>query len=73
MSTDDTPVPVEEGEEYTVEIADTGEEGDGVATVQDFVVLVPDATLGERVTVRIDEVQEDFARGAAVKSESDVS
>ncbi|WP_135534173.1 TRAM domain-containing protein [Halostella pelagica] len=73
MSTDDTPVPVEEGEEYTVEIADTGEEGDGVATVQDFVVLVPDAALGERVTVRIDEVQEDFARGEAVKSESDVS
>ena len=72
MSTDDTPAPVDEGEEYTVEIEDTGEEGDGVATVQDFVVLVSDADMGERVTVRIDEVRDDFARAETVESESDL-
>jgi len=69
---EDTTAPVAEGEEYTVEIADTGDEGDGVATVQDFVVLVPGANLGERVTVRIDEVRDNFARGEQVGSESDV-
>jgi predicted RNA-binding protein with TRAM domain len=72
MSTDDTSAPVDEGEEYTVEIEDTCEEGDGVATVQDFVVLVPDAEMGERVTVRIDEVRDDFARAETVESESDL-
>ena len=72
MSADDATAPIEEGEEYTVEIEDTGDEGDGVATVQDFVVLVPGADLGERVTVRIDEVRDDFARAEPVEFESDV-
>lgn len=72
MSADHTTAPVEAGEEYTVEIEDTGDEGDGVATVQDFVVLVPGASLGERVSVRIDEVRDDFVRAETVESESDV-
>jgi predicted RNA-binding protein with TRAM domain len=72
MSADHTTAPVEAGEEYTVEVEDTGDEGDGVATVQDFVVPVPRANLGERVSVWIDEVRDDSARAETIESESDV-
>lgn len=61
MVDDRSTAPVEEGEEYTVEIVDVGEEGDGVARVEDFVVLVPGGDLGERVRVRIESVEESFA------------
>jgi len=46
MSADHTTAPVEAGEEYTVEMEDTGDEGDGVATVRDFVVPVRGRTSG---------------------------
>lgn len=72
MADPGTTAPIETGEEYTVEIEDTGEEGDGVAEIEDFVVLVPEADLGERVTVEIEEIQESFARAHVVDPESDV-
>ena len=72
MSTSNSPAPVSTGEEYTVEIEDVGDEGDGVAEVEDFVVLVPEADLGERVTVEIDQVEDDFARASVVEPESDI-
>ena len=53
--------PVEPGEEYTVEIEEIGEEGDGVAYVEGFVVMVPDANLGEQALIEIREVEESFA------------
>jgi len=48
--------PVGVGERYSVEIEDLGSEGDGVARIESFVVFVPDADLGERVDIRIEEV-----------------
>lgn len=62
--------PVKIGEEYTVEIQDLGEEGDGIAEIEDFVVVVPDADLGERVTVEIEGVQDTFAVATVLDSES---
>lgn len=56
-----TTAPVEPGEEYTVEIREVGEEGDGVAYVEDFVVLIPDGNLGERALIEIRDVEESFA------------
>ena len=64
--------PVNEGDEHVLEIDDTGEEEDGVAHIEGFVVLVPDAELGERVRVRIREVSDDFAVADVAESESDV-
>ncbi|GAA0298094.1 TRAM domain-containing protein [Halarchaeum salinum] len=72
MSTDDTPVPVEEGEEYVVDVEDVGEEGDGIAHVEDFVVLVPDAKLGDQVRITIDTVQDEFAVADVLEHETDV-
>lgn len=64
--------PIEAGEERVVEIEDRGEQGDGVARVRGFVVLVPGADPGQRPLVRVEEVREDFARATVVASESDV-
>lgn len=72
MSTEETPVPVEEGDEYVVDVEDIGDEGDGIAHVEDFVVLVPDAKLGDQVRVRIENVQDDFAVGEILEHETDV-
>lgn len=68
----DTPVPVEAGEEYVVDVEDIGEEGDGVAHVDDFVVLVPDAQMGDRVRVAIERVEEGFAVAELLEHESAV-
>lgn len=67
-----TPVPVEEDEEYVVDVEDIGQEGDGVAHVDDFVVLVRDADMGDRVRVRIDRVEPEFAMAEVLEHESDV-
>ncbi|MBV0926397.1 TRAM domain-containing protein [Halomicroarcula limicola] len=54
--------PVEEGETRRVEIEDIGEQGDGIALVErGYVVIVPDAELGERVAVEIHNVQVNVA------------
>lgn len=63
-----TTAPVDEGEQYTVEIDEMGDEGDGIADVEDFVIVVPEADLGERVTVEIDDVADDFATAEVVES-----
>lgn len=70
MSTSDTPV--ETGESYTVEIEELGEEGDGVGYVEEFAVLVPEATLGETVEAEITEVGPNFARAEIVDEEFEV-
>ncbi|CQH61164.1 TRAM domain protein [Halobacterium hubeiense] len=69
----DTPVPVEEDEEYVVDVESIGEEGDGVAHVDDFVVLVPEGDMGDRVRVRIDRVTPDYAMAELLDHESDVA
>lgn len=68
----DSEAPVEPGDEYVVDVEDLGEEGDGVARVEDFVVLVPDADMGDRARVRIDRVEPDYAMADVLEHESDV-
>jgi 23S rRNA (uridine2552-2'-O)-methyltransferase len=52
--------PVREGDELTVEIADVGSEGDGVATVEGYTLFVPEATTGETLRVRVTDVKPRF-------------
>ena len=56
-----TTAPVAEGDQLTVEITDTGEEGDGIAKVESFTVFVAGAEEGEDVEVRITDVKPNFA------------
>lgn len=54
--------PVESGEVLDVEIEDIGDQGDGIARVgPGYVVIVPDAEMGERVSVEITETRENLA------------
>ena len=56
-----TTAPVAEGDQLTVEITDTGEEGDGIAKVESFTVFVAGADEGEDVEVTITDVKPNFA------------
>jgi len=53
--------PVRVGDELTVEVTDTGSEGDGVAKVEGFTLFVPDAEAGETVDVVVTDVKPRFA------------
>ncbi|WP_253738607.1 23S rRNA (uridine(2552)-2'-O)-methyltransferase [Halohasta salina] len=53
--------PVATGDELEVEIVDVGDEGDGIAKVDDFTVFVSGAETGDSVTVRITDVKPQFA------------
>jgi 23S rRNA (uracil1939-C5)-methyltransferase len=67
-----TERPVTAGETHVVAIEELGSEGDGVGYVDDFVVLVDGATLGETVRVEITDVGPNFARGDRVGAEFDL-
>ena len=73
--TDDEPTappaepqpPVEPGEIRYVEIEDLGKQDDGIARVErGYVVIVPDAAVGDRVKVEITAVQPNFAVGERI-------
>ena len=49
--------PVREGDQLTVEIVDTGSDGDGVAKVEGYTLFVGGVSEGETVDVRVDDVK----------------
>ena len=62
--------PVEEGEVRYVEVEDIGKQGDGIARVErGYVIIVPDAEIGERVKVEITEVKSNFAVGEIIEED----
>ena len=52
-----------EGGGYDVTITDIGERGDGIGKIEGLVIIVPDATPGETVRVRITRVERKVAFG----------
>ena len=61
MSAGPDQTPVEKGDTYHIEIEELGREGDGIGYVEEFVVIVPEAALGESVTVEVERVEDSFA------------
>jgi len=60
--------PVSEGEMREVEIESLGDQGDGVTKIDGgYVVIVPDTEVGERVTIRLDDVRENVGFAEVVK------
>ena len=55
------PVPVRKGQEIDVVINDIGTRGDGIARIQNFLIFVPQAKVGENLKVRILSVGKKFA------------
>ena len=69
-----TQPPVSEGETREVEIENLGDQGDGIAKIdRGYVVIVPDTEVGERVTVRLEEVRENVAFAEVLKRHYDVA
>lgn len=63
--------PVDEGEQRTVTIEHLGEKGDGIAKVESgFVLIVPDADVGEELDVEIKRVNENFAIAEPLEGEN---
>ena len=63
---DNTPKPVNVGEEYDVEINEVGSKGDGIARVKNFVVFVSNGRKGEKTKIKIKEVRDRFAIGEKI-------
>ena len=63
----DTTAPVDEGETRHVEIEEFGEEGDGIAYVEGFVVVVPETDITDAVDVEIAEVRDSHALAEVVE------
>jgi predicted RNA-binding protein with TRAM domain len=55
------PVPVRKGQEIDVVISDVGTRGDGIARIQNFLIFVPQAKVGENLRVKIVNVGKKFA------------
>lgn len=52
--------PVRQGDEIEVEIEDTGQEGDGIARKEGYVLFVSEAEEGETLEVRVTDVKQDY-------------
>lgn len=48
--------PINEGEEYDVKIESMGREGDGIARVKNFVIIIPNVQKDDFVKIRINKV-----------------
>ncbi len=65
--------PVEKDDVIEVTIESTGAKGDGIAKVNNFVVIVPGAKEGEKVKVKITRVLKKMAFAEIVTGESSSS
>jgi predicted RNA-binding protein with TRAM domain len=70
---DNTPKPINVGEEYDVEITEEGSRGDGIARIKNFVVFVNGAKKGDKCKIKIKEVRNRFAIGEKTGEGSEVS
>jgi len=60
--------PVNEGEQLEVVIEDMGDEGDGIAKVNGYAVIVPDATVGQEVFVEINRTTSTHAFATPIET-----
>jgi len=65
--------PVKEGNVYDVKIESLGREGDGIAKVENFVVIVPNTQVNDNIKVRITKVARRVAFGEVVKGSQEES
>ena len=64
--------PVETGKEYTVDVTDTGRDGDGVTRISGLVIFVKNAKAGdENVKIKINSVGSRFATAEIVPDLTD--
>lgn len=70
QSTQSSEPPVTQGDRIEVEIEDKGEQGDGIARVgPGYIIFVESADIGDRVTVEIQKVLDNYAFAQVVEPE----
>jgi len=62
------PIPVKEGETYDVTIESIGTKGDGIAKIDGYVVIVPQAQKGEQLKVKINAIRGKVSFGEIVEN-----
>jgi len=62
--------PVMEGKTYNVKIEGIGDEGDGIAKINNFTIFVPGTKVGDKVDIKIEKVFRSNAFGSVVKDET---
>ena len=66
--------PVETGKEYTVDITDTGRDGDGIARIEGLIIFVKDAKAGYKsVKIKINFVKDNFATAEIAAGSTDTT
>ena len=67
QNTGGTSKPVETGNEYTVNITDTGRDGEGVARIGGLIIFVKNAKAGDKnMKIKINLVVNNFATAELV-------
>ena len=61
--------PVKKGQEISVVIDDIGSRGDGITRIQNYLIFVPQAKVGERLNVKILKVGRKFAIAEKIEQE----
>ncbi|MGL5676416.1 MAG: 23S rRNA (uracil(1939)-C(5))-methyltransferase RlmD [Cellulosilyticaceae bacterium] len=59
--------PVEKNKEYTLTIHDLGSSGEGIGKIEDFVVFVPNALIGDTVRIKMLKVKKNLGYGKVVE------
>ncbi len=59
--------PINEGQEYEVEIESVGAKGDGIAKIKGFVIFVAGTKKGEYVKIKVKKVLQNAAFAEVVK------
>ena len=66
--------PVETGKEYTVDITDTGRDGDGITRIEGLIIFVKDAKAGDKsVKIKINSVKDNFATAEIAAGSTDTT
>ena len=66
--------PVETGNEYTVNITDTGRDGEGVARIGGLIIFVKNAKAGDKnMKIKINSVVSNFATAELVSGSTDTT
>jgi predicted RNA-binding protein with TRAM domain len=72
--TNSKPTAVEIGKEYTVDITDTGRDGEGVARIGGLITFVKNAKVGDKnIRIKINTVVSRFATAEVVAGSTDMT
>ena len=64
-------IPVNEGEEYDVEIISEGAKGDGICKIDGYTIFVPGSKNSQKLKIRITRALEKFGFAEIVSSEEE--